>query len=356
MKHIRTLLLTSTLLAGPIAPALAQMSLSPEQQAQGARLRASIAQLDAQWRAQTGQSLLPAAQPGYPNQGQQPDPYQGQQDDQTTYQQFQAAMSQLGGVNPAALAGGAPGAYPQMAPSPYKRAPQPPNAGGGTNEFSPATIDGRDKIPVGYVADGIVTMTTNSDSPGPFRGMLTQPILSIDQNRVLFPQGSKIVGRVVRITGVNEAINARLGFVPTYLVRPDGAAMRIRQHNVLDQFGVNGVEDQVNYHVWLQLGAIAASTVVNTAPTVVGNLTAPNNQQSSSNSFSTGFLSTGSYAIQNQISRYLQVMPTVTVRARMPIKIFFNEEQFAPPIRERDNFKLTNINGPAPVTSQGRPR
>lgn len=358
MKRLHTWLLAGTLLAGQVAPGRAQMPLTPEQQAQAARLRASIAQLDAQWRAQTGQPLLaaPNVPQAYPYQ--QPGAHPGAAVDPSTYEQFQAAMAQLGGTNPAALAGMPPGAFPPAVPppNPYARGPVQGGGIGGTTEFSPSVVDGKEKIPAGYVADGVVTMTTSSDSPGPFRGMLTQPILNIARTRVLFPAGSTIVGRVVRITGVNEAINARLGFVPTYLVRPNGEAMRIRQTNILDQFGVNGVEDQVNYHVWLQLGAIAASTLVSTAPVVVGNLTAPENQQNLGVTFATGLLGNGNYVVQNQIGRYLQVMPTITVRARMPIKIFFNEEQFAPPLRDYENFALTNINDPGPAAPQRRRR
>ena len=98
--------------------------------------------------------------------------------------------------------------------------------------------------------------------------------------------------------------------------------------------------------------AIAASTVVSTAPTIAGNLTAPDNQQNVGNAFATGFIGNGNYVIQSQIGRYLQLMPTITVRARMPIKIFFNEEQFAPPLRDYENFVLTNINDPGPAAPQ----
>jgi len=332
------------LLAGAFVSAIgaaaeAQIPLTPEMQAEGARLRAAITQLDQQWQAQTGQSLLSNTAPtaGYPT-GANP------------AAQFQSALAQLQGGG-----GGAPVFYPTtpgqngMQTPGFAAAGSPTRPGSdsilnressGTVEFSPAQIEGRDKIPVGYIAQGTVGMTVNSDSPGPWKGTLSQPILSIDKHRILFPVGSTVTGRVVRITGVNDVINNRLGLLPTYITRPDGASMKIRQQSVLDQLGINGIADEVNYHVWTMIAAIGATAVVQSAPTILSNET---QQKGASQTFAGNFIGQGSYASENTFNRYLSLLPTITVHNGMPFRIFFSEEQFAPPIRQTDNFQLTNV-------------
>jgi hypothetical protein len=208
----------------------------------------------------------------------------------------------------------------------------------------PEWVGPTSKVPIGYVATGILTMTINSDYPGPWRGQLTQPIYSIDNRTVLFPEGTVIVGRTVRVGGPNEAINTRLGLMPTYLVRADGVPFKLHQQAILDEVGIAGIPGDVDYHLGVQLAAIGAFVAVQSLPNVVsaqGGAT-----PTTSTDPTTAFFNQSSQAGQNILQRYMTLVPTITCTEGTPIRIFFQEEMIAPDLRPRDRFELTNVATP----------
>jgi len=307
---------------GPVAAQ--QAELTPAQQAQIDQLRASLQQLEQQFQRANGAGgpaplaagpgTAYAAAPGIPAPG--------------LYDSYAAALRDLG-LPPKSPAKAVPAADPR------------PPAHAGKDPIARPDLPGPvAKIPVGYVAAGTLTMTVNSDAPGPWRGTLSQPIYSIDRAQVLFPEGSLVVGRVIRISGTNEAINNRLGLLPTYLVRPDGEAFPIPQQAILDQLGIGGIADEVDYHIGIQLAAIGAFTAVNSLPEVVSA------QGGATPGVAGNFFQLSAERGQVILNRYLTLLPTITVKAGTEFRVFFSEEMVAPLVRPRDRFELTNIGAP----------
>jgi type IV secretory pathway VirB10-like protein len=234
-------------------------------------------------------------------------------------------------------------------PASEKKTETNPITGGKPEDTEPQWTGPTSKVPIGYVATGVLTMTVNSDYPGPWRGHLTQPIYSIDNRTILFPEGTVIVGRTVRVGGPNEAINDRLGLMPTYLVRADGTPFKINQQAMLDELGIAGIPGDVDYHVGIQLAAIGAFVGVQALPNVVsaqGGAT----PSTTTTSPVPAFANQTSQAGENILQRYLTLVPTITVREGAPIRIFFQEEMIAPDLRPRDRFELTNIAPPPEPT------
>jgi type IV secretion system protein VirB10 len=306
-----TILLLGALIL-PLHPARAE----DDPQRQIDQLRTALSQLEQ--RIQAGNLASPGAAPLAAGSGA---PSVSEANLPGSYGAYRAALQQLmvpGSPSPAVTP--TPAAAPAK-PAPAHPAPSGPQA----------------KIPAGYVATGTLTMTVNSDYSGPWRGTLSQPIYSIDGSQFLFPEGTVVVGRVIRITGPNEAINNRLGLLPTTLVRPDGQAVAINQQAILDQLGISGIADQVDYHLGVQLAAIGAFTGLNSLPEIVA-------AQGGANATVQGtFFQLSSERGQILLNRYLTLLPTVTVRAGTEFRIFFSEEMLAPILRPRDRFELTNI-------------
>lgn len=312
----------------------AQEGLTAAQQQQIDQLRASIVQLQQQLQVMNGRTI--AVPPLVPGSG-APAADLGEPG---SYASYQAALRQLLGVPPAV-----PSAAPLPASAGNASAPPPaavrPTAGGRSAATRPDLGGPAAKIPVGYVAAGMLTMTVNSDYPGPWRGTLSQPIYSIDGSEVLFPEGSVVVGRVIRISGPNDAINNRLGLLPTYLVRPDGESFPINQQAILDQLGISGIADQVDYHLGVQLAAIGAFTGVNSLPDIIAA------QGGAFGTIQGNFFQLTTERGQILLNRYLTLLPTITVRAGTDFRIFFSEEMFAQIVRPRDRFELTNMARPS---------
>jgi type IV secretory pathway VirB10-like protein len=241
--------------------------------------------------------------------------------------------------------------FAEGAPAAPAQPPAPPAQRGGPEPYEGPTA----KIPIGYSAVATLTTTINSDYPGPWRATLAQPIYSIDRRSVLFPEGSVVVGRVIQIGGTNAAIYNRVGLLPRYIVRPDGYAFKINDQAILDELGINGIADQVDYHIGVQLAAIGAFTAVEALPGVVSSNLGSNNQQAQQNNVETAFPTQAAASGQVILQRYMSLQPTITVRAGAELHIFFQEEMFGPVTGPRDHFELTNI-GPKSDPAAPAPR
>lgn len=317
----RFLILAATLLV-PVS-GFAQ-GLPPSMLQNGTRLKEGIASLNAQWKQQTGKPLLAASDLGDEDTGasdvKQISADGDDDDDDDDSEENKKKLKHQESLK-------------------EKR----DKAQTGEDDFTPAKIGDRYKIPIGYIARATLEMTGNSDNPGPIKAMLTQPIYSIDRQHVLFPAGAVVVGKIVGPTaGQNQVINPRAMFLPTHIVRPDGGAMRIVGQDLLDRYGINGVGDKTNYHLFPMLAAAIGLGAVESVPQILSNIT------QKSNTFNEMSSNTGQYIQQGgqtTLQQYMSLRPTITVRAgRVPILIFFNHEQFAPIWREKDNFHLTNVN------------
>lgn len=203
------------------------------------------------------------------------------------------------------------------------------------------------KIPIAYVAEGQLDMSPNSDYPGPWWGHLTRPIYSIDQTKILFPEGTVISGHTVRISGANEAINNRMGLMPEHLTIEDGHSFKINRQEVLDQLGIAGIPGEVDYHLGVQLAAIGAFAAVDSLPNIL------QAQAGANPSVQGTFFQQTSDKGGTILQRYMSLVPTVQPKAGDPIRLFFSEEMLNAPVAHPvDRFQLTNISGATPPTQQ----
>ncbi|HEV2651662.1 MAG TPA: TrbI/VirB10 family protein [Rhizomicrobium sp.] len=328
MTRLANALATLTLAASALvltSAAHAQTSplpstLSPDQAARVKQLQDQLATLNSNFKTATGQSLFPS--PADPNANPPPDT-----SGTNVEADYAAALKQL--------SGGA------GAPIPTKQPAADAAQATGTATPPPGP---REKIPVGYLAQGRLDITVNSDYPGPWRGILDHPIMSIDGTKILFPLGSKVVGRVIQIAGANAAINNRLGLLPTYIVTPSGDAYKIREQSILDELGISGIADQVDYHLGVQLAAIGAFTAVQALPNIISAQGGGASTTTSTNPTPEGNFANQTASQGEQIlNRYMSLLPTINVRAGTAFRIFFNEEMLAPVTRPAENFRFTNV-------------
>lgn len=289
----------------------------------GARLKEGITALNRQWQEQTGQPLLTdedlKADPAAASNPRQQDDDADDEDDNNEDPQTAKRHRKAARVK--------------------QRLQQADQT---TDDFTPAKIGDRYKIPVGYIARATLEFTANSDHPGSVKGMLTQPILSIDRQHILFPAGSVVTGRIVGTgTGTNSIISRRAVFIPQYIVQPDGGAMHVTGQEMMDRYGINGIGDQTDYHIAPMLGAVVGLAAVESLPSVLSNLSQKQNTFNTVGENGAQYMQQGG---QTTLQQYMSLRPTVTVRGgRVPFLIFFNHEQYAPEYRSADNFHLTNV-------------
>ena len=194
------------------------------------------------------------------------------------------------------------------------------------------------KIPIGYVASGILDFTTISDYPGPWRGTLTQPIVSPDGQYVIAPAGSTVVGTAELASGVNQPIHNRMQFTPTAFVWPDGTAYPITGQFVIDQSGVSGIADKVDYHAEIIAGALIAGGVTEALPDILRDRLGTGTTIVQDEGL--GILSDIAGEAETGIDRYTRLVPTVEVRPGTPFQVFFFQEVQLPPYREQTRYRF----------------
>jgi hypothetical protein len=212
----------------------------------------------------------------------------------------------------------------------------------GTVSLPPADTRPVVKIPIGTVATATLDMTANSDHPGPFRGKLTAPIVSIDHSLVVAPAGSIIVGNAARATGQNEVLYNRMTLIPTAIIRPDGTAISLNGQFVTDQEGVGGVGDKVDFHLDVIAAAAGGSTLLDVLPDVIRDVLGVDDNDGD-------ILNVGTQEAETILGKYLDVLPTIETRPGTPFQLFFMREVVTPAWRSAEPYRFTTVNINAPL-------
>ena len=176
----------------------------------------------------------------------------------------------------------------------------------------------------GTVLEAVLTNRLNASFSGPVNCMLTTNVYSHDGQQLLIPQGTKALGEVKRVTMFGQE---RLAVFFHRLVMPDGYSLNLDKFEGLNQVGETGLRDQVNHHygqvfgISLAIGAIAGFAQAN------------NNNgafQSSTDAYREGVASNLSQSALHILDRYLNILPTITIREGHRIKIYLAGDLLVP--------------------------
>jgi len=176
----------------------------------------------------------------------------------------------------------------------------------------------------GTVLEGVLTNRLDGSFSGPVNVMLTTSVYSHDRQRLLIPQGTRILGEVQRINSFGQQ---RLAVSFHRMIMPDGYSASLDQFQGLNQIGETGLRDKVNRHylqtfgVSIAVGALAGLAQANTQYgfDVTG---ADAYRQGVSNSLSQSSL--------RILDRYLNILPTFTVREGHRVKVYLTNDLLLP--------------------------
>ncbi|MDE0165202.1 MAG: hypothetical protein OXL36_08915 [Bryobacterales bacterium] len=226
-----------------------------------------------------------------------------------------------------------PAAAPQPAePAPAQPAPQPEatpaeraleesNLVAATRR--PSSARGWERIEGGQWIEAVLVTQIRGDAPGPAIARVSTPFWSRDRQRILIPRGARFVGRVQAVQGLDQT---RLSVTFDRLIF-DGYNLRLPFAG-LSQAGEAGLKDQVNRHYLATFGAAGAVGVIS-------GLTLRNTQ-------SFGFNVPAGQAARMEagrslgesasaiMSRYLNRLPTITIRAGHRVRIYFVSDLLVP--------------------------
>lgn len=176
----------------------------------------------------------------------------------------------------------------------------------------------------GTVIETVLTNRLDGSFSGPVNCMVTTNVYSHDRQHLLIPQGARVLGEVKRLETFGQE---RLAVFFHRVIMPDGYSVSLDQFQGLNQIGETGLRDQVNHHylqvfgVSLAIGAVAGFSQMNTRSGL---------DVSAEDAYRQGVSSSLSRSSLRILDRYLNVLPTFTIREGHRVKVYLAGDLLLP--------------------------
>ena len=185
----------------------------------------------------------------------------------------------------------------------------------------PTDPDGWDRIYEGSFLEAVLVTELSGDFPGPALANVSVPFYSADRQRVLIPRGARVVGSVQAVSGADQE---RLAVAFHRIIWPDGRNVSL-EFNGLNQIGESALKDAVNRHYFSMFAAAGAVGILS-GLTAIGSNPYAGGRQGFQAGASQGL---GEAAIQI-LNRFLNRLPTITIRAGHRLRIWFTGDVLVP--------------------------
>jgi len=176
----------------------------------------------------------------------------------------------------------------------------------------------------GTVLETVLINRLEGQFSGPVECLLSTDVYSHDRQHLLIPAGTKLLGETRKVDNSGQT---RLAVVFHRLIMPDGYSVNLDQFKGLDQIGDTGLRDQVNNHylrifgVSLAVGALGAVAQAGTGSAFTA---------SGSDLMRQGFASSTAQSSAQILDKFLNIMPTVTIREGHRVKVYLSGDLVLP--------------------------
>ncbi len=176
----------------------------------------------------------------------------------------------------------------------------------------------------GTVLETLLINRLNGTFSGPVNCLVTTAIYSHDRQHLLIPAGSKVLGEAKKVDALGQQ---RLAVIFHRLIMPDGFSVPLDQFKGLNQIGETALRDKVNNHYLQIFGAsLAVGILGGIAEAGSGNVLTNSDVDRMRAGFG-GSLANSSIQI---LDRFLNVLPTVTIREGSRVKVYLSGDLLLP--------------------------
>jgi type IV secretory pathway VirB10-like protein len=176
----------------------------------------------------------------------------------------------------------------------------------------------------GTVLEAVLINRLNGTFSGPVNCLMTNDIYSHDGQHVLIPAGTKILGETKKVETFGQQ---RLAVFFHRLIMPDGFSVTLDQFKSLNQIGETSLQGKVNNHYVQIFGAsLAIGVLGGLAQAGTGNAYT----NSPSDQARVGFGASLANSSMQILDKFLNVLPTVTVREGTRIKVYLAGDLLLP--------------------------
>jgi type IV secretion system protein TrbI len=170
----------------------------------------------------------------------------------------------------------------------------------------------------GTVFETVLVNRLEGQFSGPIECLLTTDVYSHDRQHLLIPAGTKVLGEVRKVENSGQT---RLAVLFHRLIMPDGFSVGLDQFKGLDQIGDTGLRDQVNNHY---LRIFGASLAIGALGAVAEAGTGGVSTATGSDLMRQGFAASTAQSSAQILDRFLNVLPTITIREGHRVKVYLS--------------------------------
>ena len=185
---------------------------------------------------------------------------------------------------------------------------------------APEDPPGWERIHEGSFLEAVLVTQLSGDFPGPVLAVVSVPFYSGDRQRVLVPRGAQVIGTARAVANQDQS---RLAVSFHRLILPDGRSVSLEFHG-LNQLGEGALRDQVDRHYFSMFAAVGAVGVLS------GLTAARGNPYEGGAGFQAGAGQGLGQAATRILERFLNRLPTLTIRAGHRLRIWFTSDVLVP--------------------------
>jgi type IV secretory pathway VirB10-like protein len=170
----------------------------------------------------------------------------------------------------------------------------------------------------GTILETVLVNRLDGSFSGPVECLVTTQAYSHDRQHLLVPAGSRVLGETRKVQAFGET---RLAVLFHRLIMPDGYSVSLDQFKGLNQEGDTGLRDRVNNHYLrifgasLAIGALGAVAEAGTSSVL---------DQSGVDRLREGFGVSSAQSAQQILEKFLNVLPTITIREGHRVKVYLS--------------------------------
>jgi len=187
------------------------------------------------------------------------------------------------------------------------------------------SAEGKDYVVFeGTVIETVLLNRLDGQFTGPVECLVSTDLYSHDRQHLLIPAGTKVLGEAKHVEAFGQT---RLAVVFHRLIMPDGYSVSLDQFKGMNQIGDVGLRDQVNNHYAKIFGAsLAVGAVGGIAEAGSGSLLT----QSGTQTIQQGVGQSLGQTSQRILDKFLNILPTVTIREGHRVKIYLSGDLMVP--------------------------
>ena len=185
----------------------------------------------------------------------------------------------------------------------------------------PNTPAGWERIYEGSFLEATLVNQLNGDFPGPVVAAVSAPVYSADRQRIVIPRGARVIGSASAVGGPDQE---RLAVGFHRLIFPDGRWLSLAFAG-LNQAGEGALKDQVNRHYVSMFASVGAVGVLS-GLTLIGSDPFAGGRQG----FQAGVGQGLAQSATQILSRFLNRLPTITIRAGHRLRIWITSDVLVP--------------------------